>query len=172
MEVKSNGKRLNKNSIELGYYVDSPLLREITTINPIEYHHSMVRRYTNRYMNLKECTIKIVELIEKRYETAQQVQLDSHSKVSRVAALIYNQMESWPLPYQLLVGREITRAEKMISDGSWKFQWFQTNLNHTCRCKSFKSQRLPCKHIFIKDLICNKSWITQEKWKEWTSTCV
>ena len=83
----------------------------------------MVRRYTNSNMNLKECTCNIVALIEKRYETAQQMQSDSNNKVSRVAALVYNQMESWPLPYQILVGDEITRAEQMVSDGSWKFQW-------------------------------------------------
>ena len=149
--------------------MDTPLLREITTINPIESYHCMVRRYTNNNMNLKECTLKIVELIEKRYETAQQVLSDSN-KVSRVAALVYNQMESWPLPYQILVGNEITRAEQMVSDGSWKFQWFQANLDYSCRCKFFKTNRLPCKHMFIKDLTCKKSWITQENWNGWTST--
>ena len=80
-------------------------------------------------------------------ETAQQVQSDSNNKVSRVAALVYNQMESWPLPYQILVGNEITRAEQMVSDGSRKFQWFQANLDYSCRCK-FKKNRLPCKHIY------------------------
>ena len=53
--------------------MDIPLFREITTINPIESYHSMVRRYTNNNMNLKECTFNIVKLIEKRYETAQMV---------------------------------------------------------------------------------------------------
>ena len=45
--------------------VDTPLLREITTINPIESYHSMVRRYTNSNINLKECTFNIVALLRK-----------------------------------------------------------------------------------------------------------
>ena len=110
--------------------MDTPLLREITTINPIESYHSMVRRCTNSNMNLKEFTFNIVALIEKRYETAQQVQSDSNNKVSRVAALFYNQMKSWPLLCQILVGNKITRAEQVVSDGSWKFQ---ANLDCSCR---------------------------------------
>ena len=81
----------------------------------------------------------IVELIEKRYETSLQVQSDSKSKVSPVAALVYNQMESWPLSYQILVGNEITRAEQMVTEGSWKFQWFQANFDYSCRCKFFNT---------------------------------
>ena len=51
-------------------------------------------------------------------------------------------MESWPSPYQTLVGDEITRAEQMVADDSWKFQWFKANLDYTCRCKFLKTHNL------------------------------
>ncbi|KAI8905215.1 hypothetical protein EDD86DRAFT_73370 [Gorgonomyces haynaldii] len=40
----------------------------------------------------------------------------------------------------------------------------------TCRCKFFKTHELPCKHIFVKDLSSNKSWITQPNWDRWAVT--
>ena len=145
----------------------NPLWQEVTTTNAIESYHAMVRRCTNSRMNLKECTSKIIELIEKRFETARRVQSDDDHMVSRVAACVYPQMKSWSLPYQTLIGQEISRAEKMVAEDSWKFQWFQAGLDYTCRCKFFKTHSLPCKHLFIKDLKCRKSWISQEKWNEW-----
>ena len=146
-----------------------PLWCEITTTNAIESYHSMARRYTNTRMNLTECTAKIVELIEKRFQVALLFHSHDNRRVSGVAAFVYLQMKSWSLPYQILAGDEITRAEKMVADDSWKFQWFQANLDYTCKCKFFKAHRLPCKYIFIKDLGNGKSWSYQEKWNEWST---
>ena len=98
--------------------LDTPILREVTTINACESYHSMIRKCTNIRMNLKECTIQIATLVEKRYEYALEVHSKDNNKISRVASEVYPQLSSWNLPYQLLVGTEITKAERMTTDGS------------------------------------------------------
>jgi hypothetical protein len=54
--------------------MDIPLLCEITTINPCESYHSLIRKYTNPRMSLKECTVQIIDLIQKRYRSARDMQ--------------------------------------------------------------------------------------------------
>ncbi|KAI8914169.1 hypothetical protein EDD86DRAFT_80962 [Gorgonomyces haynaldii] len=147
--------------------LDTPILREITTINACESYHSLVRQCTNRRMDMKECTVQIIQLIGRRYDSACEVHLENESRITRAAFHVYPEPASWTLPYQRLVSPEITMAERMIADGSWRFQWFQAQSDCTCCCKFFRTNRLPCKHIFVKDLNSNKSWLTQTNWDRW-----
>ena len=149
--------------------LEVPILREVTTINPLESFHSLIRRHTNQKMNVKECTVQLLGLIKQRFEASSNVQLENEINISRVAQDTYPQLRDWTLPYQELVGNEIIKAKKMLADGSWKFQWFQPTPQFTCRCKFFRSKQLPCRHIFIKDLRESKNWIQQANWEGWSN---
>lgn len=84
--------------------MNNPLLCEITTINPCESYHSLIRKYTNQRMSLKECTIQIVDLIQKRYRVAADIQSRDQHFISRVATQSYQELSTWPLPFQLRCG--------------------------------------------------------------------
>jgi hypothetical protein len=109
-------------------------------------------------MSMEACTGKIIDLVQKRYDAAESIHRESEDKISKAASQTYPQLGSWILPCQKLVGSEVTLAEKMIADDSWRFQWFQATSEYTCRCKFFKTHRLPCKHLFIKDLNADRGW--------------
>ena len=95
--------------------LDVPILREVTTINPIESFHSLIRQHTNQKMCINECTVQLLELIKQRYEESRKVHLENEISISRFAQDTYPQLRDWALPYQELVGSEITIAEKMLS---------------------------------------------------------
>jgi hypothetical protein len=144
-----------------------PLVGEITTINPCESYHSLVRLCTDSSMSLLDCTGQILTLIKKRFNNAADAKALDHHSISSVAVHNYHELEIWPLPYQLLVGAEITKAQAMFANGTWKFQWFKASTDFTCRCKFYKSHRLPCKHLFIKDMNQDKKWFEASNWNNW-----
>jgi hypothetical protein len=117
-------------------------------------------------MSLKECMVQIMDLIQKRYTSARDMRCKNETFIATSQS--YPELSAWPLSYQLLVGAKITKAERLISDGSWKYQWFQASLQYTCRCKFYETHQLPCKHLFIKDMNCNKKWFRQENSNAWT----
>jgi hypothetical protein len=145
----------------------SPVLREVTTINACESYHALIRKVIPKDANLLEISQGIGNLINRRYNSASEAVSLDKEMTSDIAKRLYPQIKSWPLSYQLLLRHEVIAAEKLVSENTWKYQWFQANDDHTCRCRFYASHLLPCRHIFIVDLIRDKDWVPSDKWDEW-----
>jgi hypothetical protein len=78
----------------------------------------------------------------------------------------FEQAKQFSLVYQQLLESEFKKAEELVSgDLDHRQIYYPDNLK-VCRCRFFRTQRLPCRHIFSRYLR-QPDYITDADWIQW-----
>jgi hypothetical protein len=151
----------------------SPMLLQTgTTTNNVESYHSQlkgkfVKFKTSKALNFKETIRNCIILDKDRFTSSSVAEHDFRTKKTSLCS-VYPQLSKFPFPIQSLIFTQYQEARKLYADGETGDITFDEETREMCTCLFTKKYFLPCRHVFLIDLVKDESLITDEEWNKYT----
>src|SRR5262249_46260804 len=125
----------------------SPLLLQVTSTNPVESFHSLLKRETSKFHGLIGACHIVVDVDDKRRRVSEKASFNFRLKKLSVADMgdeILQHLHRFPYPVQKLIADEFTGMSSRIAKGKPPPDLATAE----CHCLFFNRYMLPCHHIF------------------------
>lgn len=144
--------------------VHSPMLMQITSTNPIESYHAIIKKKVSRNFSLLGSTKKLLGIIHQRKSDSEALEMNFRiKKIKEVQD--YPHLQKLPHPFQLMIVEEIHKVQDMIK----KCKPIPDLKETHCFCKFHVTYGLPCKHMFFMD-ISGKTIFSDKYWDDLSKT--
>ena len=143
--------------------MEDAVLREVTTTNAAESYHSLLKKALNGSDSLDVMLEKVKVVVSGRIRKANVAEKRDQAFV--VGSLVgrFSEVGALPLSYQKLLHTEFVEAENLVRSSKDLSLFYYPGRDKICRCRFFRTHRLPCRHIFARYLR-DSSYLSHEDW--------
>jgi hypothetical protein len=145
----------------------SPLLLQISSTNALESYHRDIKIHCDRKDGFRATLIALHEVFTRKLSKEDRAVWEQSSKILAEVEQ-YPDLAKFPLIFQQLIVTELNHAEELLLSDE-KPPLIARDYA-TCNCIFYKRYLLPCKHMFLLDMVTTGGWFTAEIWKKFMHT--
>ncbi|KAI9101233.1 hypothetical protein DFS34DRAFT_613721 [Phlyctochytrium arcticum] len=141
----------------------SPTLLQVTSTNPLESYHRLVKADTNcgRFSSIQKACVGLCKVNTQRRLEADRAEILFRSKVLKDTEDHPN-IARFPLPIQRLLIDQYRAVEYLLAKGKPAPDYDTLD----CNCLFARQYLLPCKHTFHADMFAEETILTDEVWDQ------
>ncbi|KAI9099344.1 hypothetical protein DFS34DRAFT_602893 [Phlyctochytrium arcticum] len=141
----------------------SPTLLQVTSTNPLESYHRLVKADTNcgRFSSIQKACVGLCKVNTQRRLEADRAEILFRSKVLKDTEDHPN-IARFPLPIQRLLIDQYRAVEYRLAKGKPAPDYDTLD----CNCLFARQYLLPCKHTFHADMFAEETILTDEVWDQ------
>jgi hypothetical protein len=141
----------------------SPLLLQISSTNALESYHRDIKMHCERKDGFLATFKALHEVFSRKIAKEERAAWEQQSRCLAEAEQ-YPELAKFPLVFQQLIVSEFNSAIEMLLSNEQHSTISQDNAK--CGCMFYKKYLLPCKHMFLLDLVTTNGWFTQDVWRK------
>lgn len=142
---------------------------EIVTSNPVESLFSRIKNLTRSDMSLTDSVETITKFLVQVFDKwKMEINQETVTCIPRVVE-INQSVAQWSQANQKKILKEFDEAKELVSEGKLDSLFVQANNDVTCKCRFYRFNMVPCKHILGRNIEMNGMLVTAEHWRAYAA---